>query len=208
MAKESKTSIDNTPMTKEEEFEIYRLLKDKVSIEEVQQKVRRHDGSEWSKSKLTKLRAKINKGYIPSVDGEYAYNNLMGVDLGEDLKDFDAEKSMSRSFKMATRLLEKALEDAEQGYEIEDEMRRKVPIKTIIECVEKAGRYWTNYQKTKKESGKSGTMTIDYKEMAKLYTTFNKETGEFEYDAAGHMKEVLNTAYKDEDQYDSPDSNS
>lgn len=196
----AKKTIDNTPMTKEEEFEIYRLVKDKVSIEEIQEKVRRHDGSKWSKSKLQKLRAKINtKDYVPSIDGEYAYNNLMGVDLGEDLKDFDAEKSMSRSFKMATRLLEKALEDAEQGYEIEDEMRRRVPIKTIIECVEKAGRYWTNYQKTKKESGKTGNLTINYKEMAQLYVNFNEETGKFEYDAEGHMKEVLNTAYKEQD---------
>jgi len=193
-----KDDIDNTPMTKEQEFEIFRLVKDKVSIEEIQKKVRRHDDSEWSTSKLQKLRAKINKGYIPSVDGEYAYNNLMGVDLGEDLKDFDAEKSMSRSFKMATRLLEKALEDAEQGYEIVDEMSRKVPIKTIIECVEKAGRYWTNYQKTKKETGKSGDMTIDYKEMAQLYVNFDEETGKFNYDSAEHMKQTLETAYKDE----------
>lgn len=193
-----KDDIDNTPMTKEQEFEIFRLVKDKVSIEEIQKKVRRHDGSEWSTSKLQKLRAKINKGYIPSIDGEYAYNNLMGVDLGEDLKDFDAEKSMSRSFKMATRLLEKALEDAEQGYEIVDEMSRKVPIKTIIECVEKAGRYWSNYQKTKKESGKSGDANIDYKQMAQLYVSFNKETGKFDYDAAEHMKQTLETAYKDE----------
>jgi hypothetical protein len=114
----------------------------------------------------------------------------MGISLGADLKDFDAEKSMTRSFKMATRLLENALKDAENGYEIEDEMRRRIPIKTIMECIEKAGRYWTTYTKAKKDSGgKGGAAVIDYKEMAKIYMGA-KEEG-VPYDAKGHMKAVI-----------------
>lgn len=180
-------------MTPEEEFRIYMLYKEGASNQDIIDKTARPDGSKWSTSKIIKLRGKFNKGHVPELSAEKAegvVNTLMGIALGADLKDFDAEKSMSRSFKMATRLLENALKDAERGYEIEDEMRRRIPIKTIMECIEKAGRYWTTYTKAKKEStNKGGSVQIDYKEMAKVFMGAKQEG--IPYDAKGHMKAVL-----------------
>lgn len=201
--KQLRVNEDKTKMTPEEEFKIYLLYKEGKSLEEIQQKVLRPDGDTWSMSKLAKLRAKFNKGQIPALDAdkaEGAVTEMYGIDLGADLKDFDAERSMSRSFKMATRLMEKALEDAEQGYDIVGENVKKIPMKTIMECVEKAGRYWTNYQKTKKESSGGTVGTIDYKEMAKLYTSFNEDTGKFEYDSQAHMEAVITKAYTEQEE--------
>lgn len=189
----AKLNDKNARMTPEEEFRIYMLYKEGATNQEIIDKTVRPDGSKWSTSKMIKLRGKFNKGHVPELSAEKAegvVNTLMGIALGADLKDFDAEKSMSRSFKMATRLLENALKDAEKGYEIEDEMRRRIPIKTIMECIEKAGRYWTTYTKAKKDSGQKGSgAQIDYKEMAKIYMGA-KEEG-IPYDAKGHMKAVL-----------------
>jgi hypothetical protein len=188
-------------MTPEEEFKIYLLYKEGAKNEEIIEKTVRADGSKWSNSKITKLRTKFNKGHIPSLSAdkaERAMDSIMGIGLGADLKDFDAEKSMSRSFKMATRMLEQALKDAEAGYEIEDEMRRRIPIKTIMECIEKAGRYWTTYQKTRKESGSGGkAVQIDYQEMAKIYMGAKAEN--IPYDAKSHMKAVLEEVTKQND---------
>lgn len=199
--KQLRINADKTKMTSEEEFQIYMLFKEGKSVLEVQERVLRPDGDKWSESKLKKLRAKFNKGDIPSIgadEAQGAMQTLMGIDLGADLKDFDAESSMTRSFKMATRLMEKALEDAENGYDIVGENVKKIPMKTIMECVEKAGRYWTNYQKTKKESSGGTVGSIDYKEMAALFVSFNEDTGKFQYDSGKHMEEVLNKAYNDE----------
>lgn len=189
----AKLNDESARMTPEEEFRIYLLYKEGKKNEEIIEKVTREDGSKWSTSKIIKLRTKFNKGHIPELSADKAekvVDTLMGIGLGADLKEFDAEKSMSRSFKMATRLLENALKDAEKGYEIEDEMRRRIPIKTIMECIEKAGRYWTTYTKAKKEStSKGGSVQIDYKEMAKIYMGAKQEG--IPYDAKNHMKAVL-----------------
>lgn len=189
----AKLNDEAARMTPEEEFKIYLLYKEGKKNEEIIEKAVRDDGSKWSMSKIIKLRTKFNKGHIPQLSADKAenvVNTLMGIGLTADLKDFDAEKSMSRSFKMATRLLENALKDAEKGYEIEDEMRRRIPIKTIMECIEKAGRYWTTYTKAKKDSGqKGGAAQIDYKEMAKIYMGAKQEG--IPYDAKNHMKAVI-----------------
>ena len=194
-------------MTPDEEFRAYLLYKEGRSNKEIIEKMPRSDGTQWSESKITKLRTKFNKGYVPELSADKAekvVNQIMGISLEADLKDFDAEKSMSRSFKMATRLLENALRDAENGYEIEDEQRRRVPIKTIMECIEKAGRYWTAYSKTKKESGARGSVQIDYREMAKIYKEA-KEEG-VKYDAKGHMKAVLQEVNKQNEDIEEPGS--
>lgn len=194
-------------MTPEEEFRAYLLYKEGRTNKEIIEKMPRPDGSQWSESKITKLRTKFNKGYVPELSADKAekvVNTIMGISLEADLKDFDAEKSMSRSFKMATRLLENALRDAENGYEIEDEQRRRVPIKTIMECIEKAGRYWTAYSKSKKDSGPRGLVQIDYKEMAKIYMSAKKEG--VEYDSKSHMKAVLEEVTKQNDDIEEPGS--
>jgi hypothetical protein len=180
-------------MTPEEEFKLYMIHKEGATVKVMIERTPKADGTFWSESKVSKLKAKFNKGYIPALSAdkvEKAMDTLMGIGLASDLNDFDAEKSMSRSFKMATRLLEQSLKDAEQGYEIVDEQQRVIPIKTIMECIEKAGRYWTTFQKTKKDSGPGSAVQIDYREMAKIYLEAKAEG--VKYDAKGHMKAVLN----------------
>lgn len=188
---------DGIRMMPEDEFKVYLLYKEGRTNQEIIEQTSRPDGKKWSYPKIQRLVKKMKDGYIPKVDAdkaEKAIDAIMGIGLAGELKDFDAEKSMSRSFKMATRMLEQALKDAEEGYEIEDEMRRKVPIKTIMDCIEKAGKYWTSYQKTKKDSGPAGQVQIDYKEMAKLYMGAKKDG--IEYDSKGHMKAVLEEVTK------------
>lgn len=184
-------------MTPEEEFKIYLLHKEGKTNREIIEQCVREDGSKWSKSKIDKLCGRFNKNYIPSLSADKVEKTMdslmgMGINFDESLKDFDAEKSMSRSFKMATRMLEQALKDAQAGYVIEDEMRRQVPIKIIMECIEKAGKFWTTYQKTRKESAQTGNMKIDYKEMAQIYMGAKQEN--IAYDAKGHMKAVIEEA--------------
>lgn len=194
--KQMRVNQDGIKMTADQELAIYLLFKQNKTVEEVKQKVLRPDGSPWSDTKLRGLFAKFRKNKAPTATGdqaEKAYSTLMGIDLESDLKDFDAERSMSRSFKMAARLLEKALEDAEKGYEIEDEQRRQIPIKTIMECIEKAGRFWSLSKKTQKDSGRTGNFKIDYREMAKIYVE-KKQEG-VAYDAKGHMKAILDTVH-------------
>lgn len=172
-----------------DELNIYLLYKQGKSLEEIQEKARNIFGEKWSMHTLTKMRSKFKKGYVPKADADTMMN--LGVVLGDDLSKFDAEKSMSRSFKMATRLLEKALEDAQKGYEIIDESNRKIPIKTIMECIEKAGRYWALQRKTQKEAGRSGgPVSVDYEKMAELYIKY-KNDPKVEYDAQAHMKAVI-----------------
>lgn len=190
-------------MTVEEEFEIYLLYKQGKALEEIQEKQLKDDGTQWSIHTLNKLRAKFNKGYVPTVGGDFVYG--LGVMMEDDIENFDAERSMSRSFKMATRLLEKALEDAQKGYEIIDESKRQIPIKTIMECIEKAGRFWSLQRKTQKEAGRSGgPVTIDYERMAKLYVKYKKQD-DVEYDAGEHMKAVIakvNSSVQEDDELD------
>lgn len=186
---------DGIRMMPEDEFKIYLLFKEGKTNQEIIEQTSRPDGKKWSYPKIQRIVKKMKDGYIPTVDAdkaEKAIDTIMGIGLAADLKDFDAEKSMSRSFKMATRMLEQALKDAEQGYEIEDEMRRRVPIKTIMDCIEKAGKYWTSYQKTKKDAGAAGQVQIDYREMAKIYMEAKNDG--IKYAAKEHMKAVLEEA--------------
>lgn len=197
--KKKRVNADGVVMTPKDELEVYLLYKQGRTFEEIQERVLKPDGSDWSLSKIRKLVYKFKKGYSPTVSGDQAYNKLMGIDLEADLKDFDAEKSMTRSFKIATRLLEKALEDAEAGYVIVDESKRQIPLKTIMETVEKAGRFWSLQRKTEKEHGKTNkVMTIDYREMAKIYMEA-KEDG-IKYNAKAHMKDIIETINRNEEE--------
>lgn len=195
--KQMRVNEDKIRMSPDDELAIYLLFKQGQTAKVIQEKVLRPDGSQWSESKLKKLLTKFRKGHAPSTSGEQsekAFNTLMGISLESDLKDFDAQKSMSRSFKMAMRLMEKALEDAQNGYEIVDEQARRIPIKTLMECIEKAGRYWSLELKTRKDSGGSGNFKIDYKEMAKIFMGAKAEGTP--YNAKGHMKAVIDAAHQ------------
>jgi hypothetical protein len=195
--KQMRVNEDKIRMTPEDELAIYLLFKQGQTAKIIQEKVLRPDGTQWSESKIKKLLTRFRSGKAPSTDGdqsEKAFNTLMGISLESDLKDFDAQKSMSRSFKMATRLMEKALEDAQNGYVIVDEQARRIPIKTLMECIEKAGRYWSLELKTRKEGGANGTFKIDYKEMAKIFMGAKAEG--IPYNAKGHMKAVIDAAHQ------------
>lgn len=195
--KQMRVNEDKIRMTPDDELAVYLLFKQGQPFKVIKEKILRPDGTQWSDSKIKKLISNFKKGKAPSTSGEQsekAFDKLMGISLESDLKDFDAQKSMSRSFKMATRLMEKALEDAQNGYEIVDEQARRIPIKTLMECIEKAGRYWSLELKTRKEGGGNGTFKIDYKEMAKIFMGAKAEG--IPYNAKGHMKAVIDAAHQ------------
>ena len=105
-----------------------------------------------------------------------------------DLKNFSIQDAVAVSLKASVRLLEQALTDAEKGYEIVDERRRRVPLKTLMDCIEKAVKALVQMENKKKSNNNS--INIDYKEMAKLYVDAKKDKQH--YDSEQHMKDLLN----------------
>lgn len=137
---------------------------------------------------------------LPLHDEEFVID--MVEDLMIEVDDISKEQKMEKAFEDAIDILYSAVKAAKKGTTVIDERGMVVPIKTIMDCIEKAGKH----AKTMADAAKAARQgltpeTIDYQEMAKLYKTFNKETGEFEYDAKSHMESVLNKAYgkKEED---------
>lgn len=107
------------------------------------------------------------------------------------------EEKMEKAFELAIDMLYVTANKRKEEWIIEDERRVQIPLKTIMDCIEKAGKH----AKTMSEAAKAAKQgitpeTIDYQEMAKLYVSFNEETGKFDYDAKKHMQEVLDKAYK------------
>lgn len=110
------------------------------------------------------------------------------------------EQLIKASFEKAVKMMYNTIAKAEDGYIIEDERKVRIPIKTIMECIEKAGRHAKTMSEAAALATKSLTPeTIDYQEMAKLFVSFNEETGKFEYDESGHMRSVLDKAYSKEE---------
>ena len=122
---------------------------------------------------------------LPEVD-------IASADLfGGDLDEFSSQDAIQVSVKASIRLLQQALKDAEANYVIVDERMRRIPLKTIMECIEKSVRSYTQLELKTKSSSKN--IGVDYKEMAKLYTDASR-TGKY-YDSEQHMKDLLNLAH-------------
>lgn len=172
-------------LDKKLQFELYKDLSDgTVSISEASEKYN------INRKTVASYKKKFDEGFVP----EHPEAEDSSEFFSDNLEDFDTAKALDNSFKRAIRLLHKATEDAERGYVIvEDDTKRRVPIKTLMDCIEKAGKYATTMANA--IDRKIMTESINYEEMARLYVKFNKQTGEFEYNEKEHMKEVLNTAY-------------
>lgn len=178
-------------ITKAQEFKIWDMLQDGKSQRNISEEL------DISLTTVNKYAKKMRqKGYEPptGIDEE---------DLEELRKELDdsmtREEKMEKAFDLAIDMLYVAVNKGKEGWVIEDERRVRIPIKSVMDCIEKAGKH----AKTMSEAAKAARAgitpeTIDYQEMAKLYVSFNKETGKFEYDAKKHMEEVLNKAYRKE----------
>ena len=166
-------------MTPKDELEVKILIDAGHTLKNVAER------TGWSYSKISKLNTKFKQGHVPDLEGEVRGD--LDLSSGERMKD---------TYDTAIKLLHRSVKDIENGYEIEDENRRRVPIKTIMECIEKAGRYATTMAKAAESSGSQGQQNVDYKNMAKLYVSFNENTGKFEYDSHEHMKDLLDKVEK------------
>jgi hypothetical protein len=110
----------------------------------------------------------------------------------DGLEDFSSSEAVQKSLKRSIRLLEQSLNDAENSYVIVDERMRKVPIKTLMDCIEKAVKAHSMLE-AKNKNTRIGDFAIDYVQMASLYK--NAKKNKEHYDSEQHMKDLLNLAH-------------
>jgi hypothetical protein len=85
--------------------------------------------------------------------------------------------------------------------EVNDETGRRISLKTLMECLDKARTYQATALKSKKSSTNGVTkeaMKEFWKDAADLYIK-NKEKG-IEYDEKGHVKHVIDQAFRKDDE--------
>ncbi len=172
------------------ELKLWELHKDGVS----QRKIAKELGiSTATVSKYVKIMKKDD--YEPP---QVSLEELEALEEQVD-ENMSRDQKMEKAFDLAIDMLYLAVNKGKEGWIIEDERKVRIPIKTVMDCIEKAGKH----AKTMSEAAKAAKAglspkTIDYKKMAEMYISFNKETGKFDYDAKKHMQEVLNTAHSKE----------
>lgn len=169
-----------SPVTQEEKLEIMRRKKNKET--------------EVSISKATGISVRAVQKVIADHRAllkepeELTTEDLFGGDLDE----FSAQESIRLSLKASIRLLQQAVKDMENNYIIVDERMRKIPLKTLMDCIEKAVKAFTQMD-SKKNNTNVGDFKINYVEMAKLYMDAKRDKKY--YDSAQHMKDLLNLAH-------------
>ena len=154
-------------------------------------------------SKLLNLSAgSVNKYYKLMKKEDYeppkvSLEELEALDAINEYNGLSREQKMEKAFDGAINMLYEAVTKAQEGWIIEDERRVRIPIKTLMDCIEKAGKHAkTMAEAAKLAASHLSTETIDYKKMAKLFITFNEKTGKFAYNSKEHMEKVLNKAYR------------
>ena len=161
------------PFTVEEELDILELIKQGTPLRDISTKLSR------SYTSIKTLSKKFKDGYMP---GEEPILEVVDSEI------FSTEESLFKSYRNAVILMERALEDAKAGYEIVGENLRRIPLKTLIDSLEKAGSFYVKMKS--KATTVSGTFRVDYKEMANLYKK-NRKDEEY-YNSERHMKDLLN----------------
>lgn len=116
-------------------------------------------------------------------------------------EDFEVEEALSNTFAKSVRLLESLVDEAIEGETLVDEEGRRVPIKTLMDCLDKA----RTYQATLLKSRATNTSGVDKEAMMELWkssaTLFLKCRKEgIDYDEKAHLQHVLDDiAGKSED---------
>jgi predicted transcriptional regulator len=169
----------NTKLTSEEKLKILRLRKEGKTAPYIAKELGR------SEIAIRRIFA-ANKKLLKNAD------EMTSEDLfGDDLDDFSSIEAVQKSLKRSIRLLEQVLNDAEQNYVIVDERMRRVPLRTLMDCIEKAVKAQTQLDAKGKKS--TSDIQVDYKKMAKLYKDSKKDK-EY-YDSNQHMRDLLNLAH-------------
>ncbi len=120
---------------------------------------------------------------------EKLHNEIVGNSM-------DHEEKMELAFQGAIDMLYIAVEKGKKDWIIENEQKVRIPLNRIMDAIDKAGKHAKTMAEARKAAQKGITPeTIDYQEMAKLYVSFNPDTGKFEYDSKKHMQDVLDKAY-------------
>jgi len=172
MAREKNVSPD-------EKLQILRLRKEGQTVPAIAKTVKR--------SEITVHRVLSANKQLLKTPEELTTEDL----FSDNLDDFSSIEAVQKSLKRSIRLLEQVLSDAEQNYIIVDERMRRVPLRTLMDCIEKAVKAQTQLDTKGKKS--VGDLQVNYKEMANLYKDAKKKD-EY-YDSNRHIKDLLNLAH-------------